>query len=177
MFTRRAAFPLAASAVLAACTPSTPTTPGTLDPQVLADAMGIVNGLATALPQIMAADPKLLTVPTYTTIMQSLHDAQTLLANLSASTPAAAGATTLITVETDINDALNAVAPVLPSAATTYPGLQPFVIIFDSAIALLPIIENFINTAIPTATPPKSVRRSNTPPSEARRSLHIPVVK
>src|ERR1035437_8827125 len=67
--------------------------------QVLADASGIVNQLSALVPNIAIAAPTVLTAAVATQAEKALALAKGLLAGLTANVPAAAGASTLLTVE------------------------------------------------------------------------------
>lgn len=167
---RLALFTAAALLVLVGC--ATPT--ATTDTQVLADATGIVANLTSVVAEINALKPG--AVPPNVTA--DLTAAQALVVTLSATTPAATGATTLQKIDADISGVLNAAAPV---AATIDPGAG---IIIAAIQALLPSVEAWVNPLITSATgvgtaaavaPAAPV--SATALAAARKTLLIPVVK
>ena len=149
------------------------------DAQVLADASGIVNNLLALVPAIEIADPSLLPSALSATIVSGLNTAKTLLGNLSASTPAVTGASTLKIVESYVNAALNALSSVTPAAAAAFPGLSPYVATIEAVTALVPVVEAFVNSSIAVTTPTASlaVKTPSMSVADARKVLGIPTVK
>ena len=181
-FTRRSAL-LGASAILpvlalAAC--GSKTSGALLDPQVLADAQGIVAANQLLIAGIMAAAPTAISPDTANVISQAEGAAIAVLGGLTTSTPAAAGATALQQVEAQIKTVLTAIAPVFAAV----PSLAKFVPAYDAAVALLPLIEAWINSVVTVVTPPKAalgtpmkaIGKTYTP-AQARDILGVEVVK
>lgn len=165
-------------AALAAC--ATGTSAATLDAQILADASGAVNGVSAVATQVNALKPGAIS----STVIAGLTAAKGLVASLSASTPAPTGATTLQTVDTDISNALTALAAVLPAAAIAFPVLAPAIPAVDAVIALLPTIESYVNPLITSITSPTVAAAAPIKPiaqvmsvAQARAVLGVPVVK
>lgn len=126
---------------LAACT-----TTGTTPAQVIADARGIVSALQTLLPSLTVADPLLLTPAQQAQVSDALARATALLATVTPSLPAAQGATTLQAVKGYINVALDAVSAVAGAAAGT--PLAAYAVPIRAVIALVPVIEMFVNQTL-----------------------------
>lgn len=163
-------------AALAACS----LTPA-LDAQILADASGVVSSLSAVASQVNTLAPG--KVPA--SVTNGLSVAQGLVASLSTATPIPTGASTLQTVDGYINAALQAFATVLPAAALAFPVLVPAIPIVDGAIALLPVIEAYVNPLIQQLTPsaPAAASAPLHPimlamtPAQARAALGIATVK
>jgi hypothetical protein len=152
-----------------------------IDAQVLADAQGLVTVAGTITTAIEQYDPKAFSADVTSQIAQWEAAAKAGLATLSTSTPAATGASKLQVVETDINNVLQAVRAVLPIAAAAVPAIAPFVPMYDAAVALLPIVEAYVNSVVaPSAV---SARVALKPvgaafsPEQARKVLGVPSVK
>lgn len=164
---------IAGVAVLAACGANA----ATLDAQILADASGAVNGASAVATQVNSLKPGAVSAA----VLAGLATAKTLIASLSASTPLAAGATTLQTIDTYINDALTALSAVLPAAAGAFPVLAAAIPVVDAAIALLPTIEAYVNplitSATAAATAPLMPIAAVMTVAQARATLGIPQVK
>jgi hypothetical protein len=150
-----------------------------LDAQILADAQGLesaTTSLETLLtqyaPNALTADQKTQIATLEAAIVSGLN-------SLTTTTPAPAGATTLQVIDSDINQVLAAIGGVLPGAAATFPALAPAVPIYDAAVAILPVIEAYVNSLIPAATaaaapPPKFVKTDYSGNiAGARAILHI----
>lgn len=174
----RASTALIPAAVLTAC--ATGTSAATIDTQVLADATGIVNGASTVAAQVNSLKPGAISA----SVIAGITAAKGLIAGLTASTPAPTGATTLQTVDTDVSDALNALAAVLPAAAVAFPVLAPAIPIIDGAIALLPSVEAWVNPLITSITTPTAAAAAPIKPiaavmtaAQARAALGVPTVK
>lgn len=183
--TRRHAL-LGASAIipvlaLAACGTATGTL---LDPQVLADAQGIVAAADTLVKGIMTSAPNAITADTQKVITEAEAAALAVIANLTTSTAITVGATSLQKVDGYINTILSAIGPVIAAAATTIPALAVVIPVYDAAVALLPLVEAWVNSVVATVTPPKAalggplkmVKMAYTP-AQARAVLGVKVAK
>ena len=144
--------------------------------QIAADATGIVNELATLLPQIENVAPKAFSQTQLAQITNDISLAQKALANLSAGMPATNGASVAQQIDFYINDAVGALATVAPSI----PVLAPYVLPIDAVEAILPGIEAFVNQYLPSSVTKASLVRTagslNMTPDQARSQLGIPVV-
>lgn len=184
-FTRRSAL-LGASAILpvlalAACGTSTGTL---LDPQVLADAQGIVAAADALVKGVMTSAPTALTADTAKAISDAEVAALAVISNLTASTTAAVGATTLQKVDGYINTILSAVGPAITAASATVPALASITPIYDAAVALLPLVEAWVNSIVTVVTPPKAALgaplkmvKMAYSPTQARGILGVKAVK
>jgi hypothetical protein len=152
----------------------------TLPAQILADAAGVVNDLLTLVPQVSAAAPSILSASVAATLLKDLNLAKTLLNSLSTSVSASTAATVLQQVEGYVSDALNALAAVIPAAASTFPVLTAFVLPIEAVASLLPVLVNFINSQIPPPSALKLTDKIATIPTmevlKARQVLLIPIV-
>jgi hypothetical protein len=169
--------------------------------QILADAKGAINGLRKAASDISTLEPSILPPSGLAKIENpqgtGYLDLALALANgISTTTTAPAGATTLQTVEADVNLAMDDLAGVTPALAAAFPALEPAVLLIDAAVVLMPIVETFINSALPTSGNPaariglakaRAAARAPTiigadgkprpmTPSDARAILRVPTV-
>lgn len=172
---------LAGISLLAACTTTNAAGQTIIDPQVLADATGMVNTLIAELPVLLSIDKTLLSTDTQNTVTTALTAAQTALSKLSTGTLAASGASTLQIAEGAINTALSVLLPALSTAAALYPALSVAVPIVTAVAALLPAVEAYVNTLIPSSTPAvAAIRAKAVAPTitraMARKTLNIRVV-
>lgn len=119
-----------------------------INAQALADAQGLVNTTKAIVAAIELNDPAAFSAIQQAQITASMNAANAALAQLSAGTLALPGATTLQTIDTDINAVLAAAGAALPAAAVAFPALAPTVPLYDAAVALLPLIEAYVNTVI-----------------------------
>lgn len=159
----RIALLASAAILLFACSTASAT-----DAQVLSDAAGLVTGVANVAAQINLAKPGTVSP----TILAELTAAQNLVTTISATTPAQTGAGTLVTIDNDIADALNAIAPI---AAAVYPAAGP---IISAAQVILPIVEAYANPLITKATGVSATAPvSAADLASARKALGIVVVK
>ena len=171
---------LAAVFALAACAtpPSTTTTttppppnmtlPTLTDAQVLADATGLVSSLSGVVTAINAAKPGTVS----SQVQGYITDAQNLVTNLTAQTPASQGASTLQQIDTDISNVLSAVTPIVSSV---YPVAAP---IIAAVQVVLPGVEAWVNPLITQATGVSAVAPVQTAALvAARKRLMIAVVK
>lgn len=171
-----AAFAANSMLLLSACTTAPTVTPA----QVATDAQGIVTALQTYLPLIAVADPNLMTPDMLATIKGDLAQAASLTSQISASTTALTGATTLQQADVYINDAL----AVLSAVTTAIPGspLAPYAPIIQAVVALAPVVEAFVNTTLGTVnqTATASLRAKavapRMTPADARGILRIATV-
>ena len=152
----------------------------TVDAQALADAKGLQaatanleNALVQYAPTALNDDQKAKIATLEAAVVAGLQ-------SLTTSTPAAAGATTLQTIDSDLNQVLAAIGAALPGAALAIPALAPFVPIFDAAVAVLPVIEAYVNSVIPAAaaaaTQPVGALNSKYSVVTARSILRIPTL-
>jgi len=136
----------AASAALAACGATTPSTPGTLPAQILADVTGALNQLALIVPALAMATPPVLTKTVAATLMTDLNDALGFMATISSSTPAQTGATVLARAEGYFNAVLAALLPL--------PIPSPYNLIVVAANVIAPELEAYLASLIPPTVAP-----------------------
>lgn len=111
--------------------------------QIVNDAENAVLALTNALKQVVANLPAS-AAPAVANIESYLADAATLLSALSTSAQATATAPTVQQIEGDLNAVISAAAaiPLIP---------PPFSTALAAASIVLPILEGFVNSIIPTA--------------------------
>lgn len=141
--------------VLLGCANQTGTTPASsaTPASVIAFAKGAVDtllGVGNAAPPgllvaISKADPALLPASLVAGFLPRLSDAETLLAGVSTTTAALTSATTLQSVEGDINDVMSFIG----GAAANVPALAPYVLLVDAISVATQIIEQFVNSQFP----------------------------
>jgi hypothetical protein len=132
--------PIAIILALAGCTPGS--SPTTLTPaQVATDLTGALTALSTVEGLMVAASPKAISPSDQKTINTVLVNAQSALASLSSTTPAATGASTAAVVDGYLNTAVG----ILASASSTVPSLAAFAPEIDAVDAVLPAVEAFVN--------------------------------
>lgn len=164
------------------------TSTANIDAQALADAQGLLNTTKLMVAAVIQNDPAAFSAAQQAQITASENAASAAIASLSATTLAIPGATTLQTVDTDLNGVLQAVGAALPAASIAFPEIAPFVPEYDAAIALLPVIENWVNTTIQNtqvttpvvasaAVAPLNPIKSTYTADQARNLLGIPTVK
>lgn len=164
------------------------TSTANIDAQALADAQGLLNVTKAMVAAIVQNDPAAFSAAQQAQITASENAAAAAIASLSTSTMAIPGATTLQTVDNDLNGVLQAVGAALPAAAIAFPAIAPFIPEYDAAVALLPVVENWVNTTIQntqvttpvvaTAAPmPLKMIKSTYTADQARTLLGIPAVK
>lgn len=166
--------------LLTACqsTTTAPVTPA----QIGADLQGVLTAISTIEPLIVATAPNALTPAQQAKITNDLAQAQATLATLTAGLPAVTGASEAQTVDGYINDAMNALAAVVPLV----PALSAFSAPIEAADGVLPVVEGFINQYLPSsmttvtasATPgfrPVRVHSTRFTAAQARMVLRIPV--
>jgi len=177
--------PLFGVATLAAgCTAFTSPN-STVPAQIVADVNGVVKFLSDGLPTIFALLPSgSLSATDQTQILTSINTANALVGGFVAGMPTSAAVSLAQKIEGYVNDTVNLVGPILNRIATDNPNLSsklaPWIAGFDSAAALLPGIEAWINGTFSVPVSP-SVRSRYTPrvrmdASTARKQLHIPTV-
>lgn len=166
MMNRRSIFlgltALTSVAALAACGGTTPLTPA----QVVADANGVVNGLAAAVAGIIASSPTLIPADTAATIQSLLGQAEALMASVSSAVGAPSAASVLQQVEAIVNT-------VLASLATVSAIPAPYSTAIQAAAVILPIIEQFVSTYIPSTAPKAIAAPSASDLARARAALGI----
>lgn len=160
-------------AILAGCGT---TAAATLDAQVLADATGVVNSLSTLFPAVVAAVPNFIPSAVVTSVNNGLTIAKNLVTTLTTDTPVNMGASTLQTVESYVNSAVNALAAVTPAAAAVFPVLNIFLVPILAVSAILPSIEAFIGLYTENPSVLSGAPLSNMTAAQARIVLHIPTV-
>jgi hypothetical protein len=152
---------------------------GALTPaQLVADAQGAVTALQTALPAIAAVAPTI--AAALPRLTGYLTTAQTLLNGLAGAVPATTGATTLASVEADLNAVLDALAavPLIP---------PPYDAVIAAVALVAPELEAFVNSmaaASGAATLPMALRlraayrliRPGMTLPQMRAILHVPTV-
>lgn len=164
------------------------TSTANIDAQALADAQGLLSTTKLMVAAVIQNDPAAFSAAQQAQITASENAASAAIASLSATTLAIPGATTLQTVDTDLNGVLQAVGAALPAASIAFPEIAPFVPEYDAAIALLPVIENWVNTTIQNtqvttpvvasaAVAPLNPIKSTYTADQARNLLGIPTVK
>jgi hypothetical protein len=163
------------------------TTTANIDAQALADAQGLLNVTKAIVASIEQNDPAALAAQ-QVQITAAENAASAAIASLSANTLAIPGATTLQTVDDKLNSVLQAVGAALPAAAIAFPAIAPFVAEYDAAVALLPLVENWVNSTIQNTqvttpvvasaapVPLKMIKTAYTA-DQARTLLGIPTVK
>lgn len=169
-------FSLPLVALLARCG----TNNAAIDAQILADAQGLQQSTAALEAALQQYAPNALT-PAQTQQIGNLQAAVVAaLGALTSATPAPQGATALQTADADISQIMSAIGAALPAAAQGIPALAPFIPIYDAAVAIIPIIEAYVNTVIvPTTASAAALRplKKSYSPAAARAILQIPVVK
>jgi hypothetical protein len=153
----------AGAAALAACS-STPSPPGTLPAQILADVTGALNQLASVIPSLTKTTPPVLTQSVETTLLADVNYAQGFMATVSSSTPAASGVTVLARAEGYFNAVLVALLP-LPIPA-------PFSLIIVAANVIAPELEALIASFIPAPVTPAPVPAPAPAAARARMVAH-----
>jgi hypothetical protein len=141
--------------VLAACaTTVTAPTLGT----IASDVSLALSGLQKAMLGIEAAAPNLVSAADQATITSVIAAAQGLATSLSSATPTASGATTVQTIDGDINTVLNIAAaiPLIP---------QPYDLAVEAVATLAPLLEAFVNSTLGLASAVKSPLRAKLTPN------------
>lgn len=128
------------------------TSTASAEAQMLADAAGVLSAIKSVATAVNTYDPAALPAAVLTQIVASVVAAQGIIGSLSGASAPAPTATTLVTLDTYINNGLQAIAAVLPAASVAFPVLVPFVMPFDAAVSLLPAIEAYINPIITQVT-------------------------
>jgi hypothetical protein len=149
-----------------------------IDAQALADAQGLAStsqALIAAVNQYAPGSIPPATQAQITTLEATIIAS---IKSLSASTPAPAGATTLQTIDADLNTILGAIGTGLTTAAPLFPVLLPFVPMYDAAVALLPAVEAYVNSVISPAVAAAPLNRvkaikAHFTPDQARAVLGI----
>lgn len=119
-----------------------------IDTQALADAQGLLSTSEAIVAAIELNDPAAFSTAQKAQITASENAASAALGQLSTGTLAITGAVSLQQVDTDINTVLSAVGAALPAASIAFPALAPFIPEYDAGVALLPVIEAWVNTTI-----------------------------
>lgn len=140
-------------AILAGCggtstTTPTITIPTTVDPQVLQNTQMAIQEATVVVQLVTQYAPNSFTPTTLANITTASNSAQALITSISTATPAAAGATTIQQIDTDLNIILTAAGPVLKVVAAADPALAPAVVAYDLIMPLVPSIEAWINSIL-----------------------------
>lgn len=179
----------AATGVLASCA----ATAG-IDAQVMADVQGLESTVGAVLAAVEQYDPTAISGSVGSNLASLENAANAALSSLTSATPVATGATTLQTIDSFLNGALQAIGAALPAASAAFPVLLPFVPMYDAAVALVTgVLEPYINsllsqiggaTTTTTPTPPPvtttpaavalHVVHAHFTPRQARAVLRIP---
>jgi hypothetical protein len=154
--------------------------------QLIADGQGMLMQLYSpatatspatgALPGIAAALPGKISAATLTKVEADIVVGENALAALAiATTPAPTGATVLAQVEGYINEALDVVGTI----AVLIPA--PYGTIITAITVLLPVLESFVNSVVPTLAAKTAALRAaavapTMTPAQARAALGIPTV-
>jgi hypothetical protein len=151
--------------------------------QVAADLTGLVATLQQMEPIVVAADPGAFTAAQKEAMANDLANAQKVLAQLSAGMPAAAGASLANEIDGYLNDAVNTIAAIAPLV----PVLSSWVPTIDAIDAVLPTVEAFVNSNLPSAptiagipipslVKARGARAVPMTPDQGRQFLGIPIV-
>lgn len=147
--------------------------------QVISDVKIILSAIPSIVNAIQLIAPKAIVKggPVDNEITSIVSSLQQSTSTLTVTTPAADAASVLQKVTTGINTVLQLIGAVLPAAAIAFPPLAPYVVIYDTTVALIPIIEAFINNNLPASVttvaaemPLVAIDKKYTP-SDARRLL------
>lgn len=149
----------------------------TLDAQALADAQGLVNATQAIEAAISQYAPNAMTADVQKKVAAWEAAAVASLQTLTTATLAAPGASTLQVIDSDINQVLAAIGAALPAVAAAVPALATFVPMYDAAVALLPALEQYVNSVISPTTAAAAAPASAATYDAARKTLHIPTVK
>lgn len=155
MYTRRKFGGLASAAgllFLSSCSSSSITS--ITEEQILSDAKLILTAIPNIVSGIQVVAPNVIPKGGNVDleITQVVSMATQNLSNVTLTTTPDNVASTLVAFENNINTVLKLIEAVLPGAAVVYPALSPFVVIYDSVVSLLPIIEIWINSNVSPVT-------------------------
>lgn len=170
---RRAFLVTSSAAALAACSSS-----ALINPQVLADMQALVETAKQIIAAIVLQAPKAMSATALANAADAESAASAAIGSLSGASTAAVGASTLQVVDAKIGAVFAAVGAALPAAALAIPGLKPYVVMFDAAVALLPVAEAWINgvigSKVATASASVTPIAATYPPAVARAALSAP---
>lgn len=147
MLSTTAMLPVATA--LAACGLQTPSAPGTIPGQVIADVTGALNVLAADLPALTATTPPVLTSAQEAPLLVDVRLALGFLATISGGTPAQTGVTALARAEAYFNAVL--------TALMTAPLPPPYNLAVIAANVVAASLEAYINSVVPPAPVPAPV--------------------
>lgn len=153
---------------------------GMLDAQILADVQGLQQSTAALEAALQQYAPNALSAAQKQQIANLQAAVVAALGALTSTTPAPKGASALQTADADISQILAALGAALPLAAQSFPALAPFIPIFDAAVAIVPIVEAYVNTLTTTSAASAVVLRplkKSYEPNAARAILNISIVK
>lgn len=128
---------------------------------VVSEAQTIVNSLIVEAPLVSALEPNVLsatelaklTNASKTGALDLASEALTTLqTQVAAGISDEAGAVTLNSVEADVNMAMSDLAPIMTIAGTVVPGLAQAIDVVKDVSLALPLVEDFINASIPSAS-------------------------
>lgn len=159
----------AAVTTLAACGSNTPTPPGTIPTQVIADVNGALQQLQNVLPSLVTA--KVLTSAQEQPIMAAITQAMSFMTTIGPNSPAQTATTALARVEGYFNAALAALVAV--------PIPSPYNEIVIAANVIAPELESYLNSVIPAVAPASTSAKRAMKVSggmsidEARTVLHV----
>jgi hypothetical protein len=164
---------MTAGAVLAACGANTPSAPGTLPAQILADVQGALTQLQAVLPGLTMSKPPVISQVEQTSLTGDVSQGLSFLATIGPSTPAQTGVTVLARVEGYLNAVLAALVMV--------PIPSPYNLIVVAANVVAASLEAYINGLIPPAPTPAPAPAATRAASvahgmtldQAREVLHI----
>jgi hypothetical protein len=137
------ALPIAALLALPGCTSTG--APLVTPEQVVVDIGNMIPALQTTVQTLSTQTPPIISPPVAAQIQGLLTQAKTLDANLSANMTATASAPVIQQIETDLNGVVTALAGLpIPPPYSTY---------VQAAAVLLPVVEAFVTSVIPTPAP------------------------
>ena len=138
----------AVGGVLAACgAGSSAATPA----QIIADAQGALQGLANVIPALYVAKPPVISKAEETSLSNILAEGLAFMKGIGPGTPAQTGASTLATIEGYLNAVLTILTPIAAP--------PPYNLIIIAAAVIVPEVEAYIASIIPTPRPPVAAGR------------------
>lgn len=179
------------AALLTACA-STGSSSAVVQAQIVADVKGLEGVVTALMTAINASAPGAISADDQATIAKDEAVLEAAVNALSGATPIGTGATLLEQIDNGLNGALGIIGAALPALAVAYPAVAGVVPVYNAAVALLPVLEAYINSIIvqinPAAPPVASAHRYGAvsakrgvpaislTPKQARDVLHIPTV-
>ena len=132
--------------------------------QIITDIKNIVNVIPSIVSAVQIIDP--VAIPKNSKIDLEISNIISVLKNtvptLTVTAPITSTIPTLQQVDTYINTVFQIIGAIIPAAAIAFPPLAPYVVVYDAVVSLLPSIEAFINSNLPTSAS-KSVSQLPTP--------------